>query len=377
MEHLPAPGPYLTVREGSDGMLWSMLRQGGVGNFVYLGVQRLEGRRWVPYPLAERLGPGEPSMSSSSRVFLPVDRDRVLVVGGGRLLDCRIRNGALEAQVARIGDGLPGAVRFLVPARRGGAWVATDRGIERVRVDADGSLRVGDGLPFPAGLGPVEPSALVDSGAAGLFVTVRATRAGQPTDVLIRGSDAGWRELRAVPAREGWQLTGWAGADRQWWTAFGGDAWFELGVASDDGGWRAVGRTRELAGRLHNIMADPDGGFWLATSTGLAHHVPTLWSTPHELAAFTRPSSTMFEARNGDLFIQHDNELLQRHDGVLACLPAAVRPPRRTGPDRRHRRDAGWPHPARRAADRRRCSSIPCAAPSRPSCIRAAGSSRS
>ena len=97
MTHLPSPGPYLTVREGDDGMLWSMLRRGGVGNFVYTGVQRLEGRRWVPYPLAESLGPGETSISSSSRAFLPVERDRVLIVGAGRLLDCRIRQGALEA----------------------------------------------------------------------------------------------------------------------------------------------------------------------------------------------------------------------------------------------------------------------------------------
>jgi signal transduction histidine kinase/CheY-like chemotaxis protein len=321
MEHLPAPGPYLTVREGSDGMLWSMLRQGGVGNFVYLGVQRLEGRRWVPYPLAEQLGPGEPSMSSSSRAFLPVDRDRVLIVGGGRLLDGRVRNGALDAGPAALDGGLSGAARFLMPARRGGAWVATDQGIERVRVDPDGRLRTEDVQPFPAGLGDVQPSALVDSGAAGLFVTVRATRNGQPTDVLIRADGATWRELRAVPARQGWQLTGWAGTDRQWWTAFGGEAWFELGLATDDGGWRPVARTRELAGRLHNMMADPDGGFWLATSTGLAHHVPTLWSTPHELAAFTRPSSAMFETRNGDLFIQHDNELLHRRDGVWRAFP--------------------------------------------------------
>ena len=76
-----------------------------------------------------------------------------------------------------------------------------------------------------------------------------------------------------------------------------------------------MARSRELAGRLHNLMADPDGGFWLATSTGLAHHVPTLWSTPRELASFTRPASTIFQARNGDLFIQHDNELLHRHEG--------------------------------------------------------------
>ena len=117
MHRLPSPGPYLTVREGSDGMLWALLRRGGVGNFVYIGVQRLEGRRWVAYPLAESLGPGETSISSSSRAFLPVERDRVLIVGAGRLLDCRIRQGALEAQHPDLGAGVAGAVRFLVPAR--------------------------------------------------------------------------------------------------------------------------------------------------------------------------------------------------------------------------------------------------------------------
>ena len=321
LEHLPSPGPYLTVREGSDGMLWAMLRRGGVGNFVYRGVQRLEGRRWVPYPLGESLGPGDASMSSSSRAFLPIERDRVLVVGGGRLLDGRIRQGALEARHAVLETGVAGTVRFLVPARRGGAWVASDGGVERVLVDADGTLRTVDVRTFPAALGDVQPTALVDSGTAGLFVTLRVSRGGQPHDVLVRGSGPEWRELRAVPARQGWQLTGWAGTDRQWWTAFAGDAWFELGVGTDDLPWQPLGRSRELAGRLHNMLADPDGGFWLATSTGLAHHVPTLWSTPRELAAFTRPASTIFEARNGDLFIQHDNELLRRHEGHWRAFP--------------------------------------------------------
>jgi len=315
IDYLPAPGPYLTVREGTDGMLWAMLRRGGVGNFVYTGIQRLEGRRWVPYPLAESLGPGETSMSSSSRAFLPVDRDRVLIVGAGRLLDCRIREGALAAEHPTLGDRVSGAVRFLVPALAGGAWVASDGGIARVRIDADGTLRTADVRAFPAGMADGQPTALVDSGAGGLFVTLRVSRGGQPTDVLIRGLDQAWRELRAVPARQGWQLTGWAGTDRRWWTSLAGDAWFELGAGADDQPWQPLARSRELAGRLHNLLADPDGGFWLATSTGLAHHVPTLWSTPRELASFTRPASTIFQARNGDLFVQHDTEVLRRHDG--------------------------------------------------------------
>ena len=315
MDRLPAPGPYLTVREGSDGMLWALLRRGGVGNFVYIGIQRLEGGRWVAYPLAESLGPGETSISSSSRAFLPVERDRVLIVGAGRLLDCRIRQGALEARHPDLGAGLAGAVRFLVPADGGGAWVASDGGIARVRIEADGTLRTVEVRAFPAGLAPAQPTALVDNCASGLFITLRVSRGGQPTDVLIRGRDEQWRELRAVPARQGWQLTGWAGTDRQWWTSFAGDAWFELGAGTDDGAWRPVARSRELAGRLHNLTADAGGGFWLATSTGLAHHVPTLWSTPRALASFTRPASTIFQARNGDLFIQHDNELLHRREG--------------------------------------------------------------
>src|SRR6185503_3545994 len=117
------------------------------------------------------------------------------------------------------------------------------------------------------------------------------------------------------------QLTGWAGTDQQWWTSFAGDAWFELGVGSDDLGWQPVARSRELSGRLYSMVADPDGGFWLATSTGLAHHVPTLWRTPRELVDFVRPASTIFEARNGDLLIQHDNELIYRHAGVWRAFP--------------------------------------------------------
>jgi signal transduction histidine kinase len=320
MERLPSPGAYLTVREASDGTLWAMLRQGSIGSLGYRGVQRLEGGRWVAYPMVQSPGAADLPSSPSSRAFLPLEHDRVLIVAGGRLFDCRIRQGALEASPATVDDDATVA-RLLVPARRGGAWVATDRGVARVGIDSDGRLHVADRQAFPASLGSVRPSALVDSDGAGLFVTIRTTRAGQPTDVLVRGSDRGWRELRAMPARDGWQLIGWAGSEHQWWTCVAGDAWFELGVGSDDRGWLPVTRSRELAGRLYGLLTDADGGFWLATSTGLAHHVPTLWRTPRELAAFTRPSSTIFEAGNGDLFIQHDTELLHRRGGQWRAYP--------------------------------------------------------
>jgi signal transduction histidine kinase/CheY-like chemotaxis protein len=326
IDRLPSPGPYLTVREGEDGVLWAMLRQGGVGNFRYLGLQRLEGGRWVPYPLGESVGPSDAntSLSASSRAFLPIERDRVLVVGGGRLLDCRVKDGALVALTVPQRR----TVRFLVPARRGGAWVATDGGIARVHVAADGSLVIADEAGFPAGAGPMQPITLVDCGAAGLFVTLRGTRGSQSVDVVARDLDGRWRELRSVPTRDGWQLTGWAGTDGQWWASFAGDAWFELGSGTDAGDWRPLPRMRELAGRLHNMLADPDGGFWLATSTGLAHHVPTLWRTPRELVDFVRPASTIFEARNGDLLIQHDTELLYRRGDVWRAFPL---PSRREG----------------------------------------------
>src|SRR4029078_2388103 len=57
IDSLPAPGPYLTVREGTDGMLWAMLRRGGVGNFVYTGIQRLGRGGGGAYPPGESLCP--------------------------------------------------------------------------------------------------------------------------------------------------------------------------------------------------------------------------------------------------------------------------------------------------------------------------------
>jgi hypothetical protein len=91
IERLPAPGPYLTVREGPGGVLWAMLRQGGVGNFVYRGLQRLEGGRWVAYPFDDRAAAVfETPVLASSAAFVPLDHDRVLAAGGGRLLDCRL-----------------------------------------------------------------------------------------------------------------------------------------------------------------------------------------------------------------------------------------------------------------------------------------------
>jgi hypothetical protein len=59
----------------------------------------------------------------------------------------------------------------------------SDGGIARVRVEAAGTLRTADVRAFPAGLGDVPPTALVDSGAAGVFVTLRVSRGEQPRGV--------------------------------------------------------------------------------------------------------------------------------------------------------------------------------------------------
>ena len=330
-------------------MLWAMLRQGGVGNFLYLGLQRLEGRAGC------RIRSVSGSVRPTTTPCLGLERR--LPAGRARSRAGRRRRtpprrshpgrGARRRHESRGAD----TVRFLMPARRGGAWVATDGGVERVRVAVDGTLAFEEALTFPPGLGPVQPMALVDCGAAGLFVTLRSTRGGQPTDVLMRASSRGWRELRAVasPRRLAAHRVGRHGR-----AVVGGVCRRRVvraGVGTDDGDWRLLPRMRELAGRLYGVLSDPDGGFWLATSTGLAHHVPALWRTPRELADFVRPSSTIFEARNGDLLDSARQPAPRAPRRPLAGLPPAARTRRRPDPHRCHRRAEGRAHPARRPPD--------------------------
>ena len=51
-------------------LLWAMLRQGGFGKFVHLGLQRLEGARWVPHRFEDRAGAAFETSEASSAAFV-------------------------------------------------------------------------------------------------------------------------------------------------------------------------------------------------------------------------------------------------------------------------------------------------------------------
>jgi signal transduction histidine kinase/streptogramin lyase len=86
-------------------------------------------------------------------------------------------------------------------------------------------------------------------------------------------------------------------------------------LRSVNGGWRTVEKTGILAGSPWEVLTEPDGGFWLATSEGLAHYAPQVWVTPGLVESLDQPVHSIIEDRQGRLWFSATEYVLVL-DGV-------------------------------------------------------------
>ena len=50
-------------------------------------------------------------------------------------------------------------------------------------------------------------------------------------------------------------------------------------MRSVNGNWSSIEKYGVLSGTLWEVMTEPNGGFWLGSSEGLAHYAPPVWTT--------------------------------------------------------------------------------------------------
>jgi signal transduction histidine kinase/ActR/RegA family two-component response regulator/streptogramin lyase len=209
----------------------------------------------------------------------------------------------------RLGDFLQ-----MVPGFSEDFWIAGTTGIARLELpDGAGRWTERDTL----GIGMREIGYPNPSGRQEVFFSGRIS--GGSHWAVARWDT---RELEIVHTSQEDNVTGWRGPDGEIWV-LDGAALFRL----IDGKRQPVTRIDTLAGTIYDVLTEPGGAFWLATSEGLAHYNPPIWRTPVEVAGLDAPVHSVMEDRQGRLWFAATEYLLEL-DGTVwrrFRLPYGVR----------------------------------------------------
>ena len=78
-----------------------------------------------------------------------------------------------------------------------------------------------------------------------------------------------------------------------------------------DGNKRPVDLHGIVAGPFCDVFTEPDGGFWLGSTEGLAHYAPRVWATPGAVESVRLPVHSITEDDRRRLWFSASEYLLE------------------------------------------------------------------
>jgi signal transduction histidine kinase/CheY-like chemotaxis protein/ligand-binding sensor domain-containing protein len=158
-----------------------------------------------------------------------------------------------------------------------GLWIAGERGVGRLRRAAgSGAWEWTEFHDWPQPLTGFRSLSVSASGET--YVTATAAK---NSHVLLRHDGRQWQQLHRTAHAI---ARAWSGADDTVWIQDGDSLYWK-----QNGDLHPIDRSAVVSDAIREVLAQPDGSFWLATNDGVLRNAPLLWRAPSEARGLDAP----------------------------------------------------------------------------------------
>ena len=204
-------------------------------------------------------------------------------------------------------------------APEGGVWVVAEKGVARLGYPAQ------TWQEYPVGNLPVQNLAFPVACLQGEIFVTASIKSGKER-VILRFRNGGWEMISGIPQSSHASLA-WRDGSGDLWLA--SDLLYRKSAQNPEDGWVAIDSSNPiLSGRVHGVIVNADGSFFMATPYGLALHVNLAWKTltrgtgsRGNRIELKRQMTAMLEDRRQRLWILADHDLLRFERGQWEEFP--------------------------------------------------------
>ena len=233
-----------------------------------------------------------PQAGDEMRAAIPIDSRRVIVLFATRLAAFDPATGTWTTLVAADTGGI-GRFGTLVRGFAGELWIAGAGGIGRL----DGATPQWTAFRAPHLADFVSPLP-ADGGELFAAAVDQRTRGKVAVRVAAGRFERVFESTKALRA--------WRGPHGSVWVLEGTRTWRLSGTQRE-----AVARHGPLSGLVYDVVTEPGGAFWVASTTGVGRYAPPQWRTPDPLKSLDQPVHSAIEGADGRLWFAATEALLE------------------------------------------------------------------
>ena len=221
----------------------------------------------------------------------------------------RIIKQAYESQIGQFID--------MTTLQDGSVWITGENGIAKYLVQPDDSKEQWIDFQAPKELGLHHFNKPFEGENGKLTFMSKSSKSKQ--NVLAGFDGKMWQELYTSPTDN--IYSGWQGHDNSLWIIKGnlpplGDPISEWNLFHvKQGKETQVVKNRVLNRLLNDIVVEPNGTFWLATGSGLAHFSPTLWRNQTAKVDLKKRMKKIHEDLSGQLWFAAEDSFFLWSNG--------------------------------------------------------------